>query len=130
MSPPPKLSRRTLTIGGIAAGGAAIVAGAIYEMPRLLKRRARGEYADLVNLLGDPEKAAMVGRAIQEQSTHSGAFDVLVHDDPVARLRKTLLKQTLAELTIADAKQGSVMEVDGWVIPGTELFICELAARS
>jgi hypothetical protein len=128
MSPPPKLSRRTLTIGGIAAGGVAIVAGAIYEVPRLLKHRASGEYADLVNLLGDPEKAAVVGRAIEQQAARFGAFDSVVHGDPVAWLRKKLLKQTLEELTIADAKQGLVAEVDGWVMPATQLFICELAA--
>ena len=72
MSPPPKITRRSLTLGGMAAAGMAVIAGAIYEVPKLLKRRASGQYADLVNRLDNPEQAAMLGRAFREEMPAPG----------------------------------------------------------
>lgn len=122
MSPPPKLSRRTLTVGAIAAAGAAAVAGAVYEVPRLFKRRARGEYAELVNRLVDPEQAAVVGRAIHlETSEESAASD----------LKRRLSKKTLQELAAEDsAELHRMVEADGWVLPLAVAELCVLAAQA
>ena len=131
MSPPPKLSRRTLTIGGIAAGAAAVVAGVVYEAPKLFRRRPHGEYADLVGKLGDPEKAAIVGKAIEAQMSRSGAFDSVTTPEQFASsLRKQLLKQSLADVSVNDAKSGVLAEVDGWILPGTVALLCDFAAQS
>jgi len=122
MSPPPKLSRRSLTIGGIAAGGAAIIAGAVYEAPKLFKRRPHGEYADLVSKLGDPEKAAVVGRAIQDRGS--------LTKEELSELKTALAAKPLADVAAADAKDDRLTEADGWVLPVTLATLCALAAQS
>ncbi|MBV9992913.1 MAG: hypothetical protein JOZ72_16670 [Alphaproteobacteria bacterium] len=126
MSPPPKLSRRTLTIGGIAAAGAAVIAGAAYEAPRLFKRRAHGEYAELVNRLDDPDQAAAIGRAVQMHNLDSPLEELSEAD-----LKKRLAKRTLPELMDQDCTRIETMsEAGGWVIPYTLVELCILAAAS
>ena len=122
MSPPPKLSRRTLTFGAIAAAGTAVVAGAVYEVPRLIKHRARGEHADLVNRLADPEQAAIVGRAVHlDAGEESAAGD----------LKRRLSKKTLQELAADDSLElHRMVEADGWVLPLAVAQLCVLAAQA
>jgi len=111
-----------LTIGGIAAGGAAIIAGAVYEAPKLFKRRPHGEYADLVSKLGDPEKAAVVGRAIQDRGS--------LTKEELSELKTALAAKPLADVAAADAKDDRLTEADGWVLPVTLATLCALAAQS
>lgn len=118
MSPPPKLSRRQVTLGGIALAAAAAVAGAVYEVPRLFKHRATGEYADLVNLLDEPDQAAVVGRAVQDDSIKEEA----------AGLRATLKDRRLVDVLDGDLAQARLAEADGWVLPQTLATLCALAA--
>jgi len=128
MSPPPKLSRRTLTIGGIAAAGAAIVAGALYEVPKLFKHRAQGEYAELINLLDDPDQGALVGRNVRAAARDVGPP---LWELAGADLKKQLAKHTLSELAAEDCAQLERMaEAGGWVIPATVAELCVLAANS
>jgi hypothetical protein len=122
MSPPPKLSRRTLTFGAVAAAGVAAVAGAVYEVPRLIRHRARGEHADLVDRLGDLEQAAIVGRAIHlDAGEESAAGD----------LKKRLSKRTLQQLAAEDSLElHRMVEADGWVLPLAVAELCVLAAQA
>lgn len=122
MSPPPKLSRRSLTIGGIAAAGAAVIAGAIYEAPKLFKRRLHGEYAELVGKLNDPEKAAIVGRVVDDRGNPS--------KEELSDLKKALAANSLADVATADAQKDRLAEADGWVLPATLATLCALAAQS
>ena len=122
MSPPPKLSRRSLTIGGIAAGGTAIIAGAVYEVPKLFKRRPHGEYADLVSKLSDPEKAAIVGRVMQDRGS--------LTKEEISELKAALGANSLADIATADAKKDQLAEANGWVLPATLATLCALAAQS
>ena len=120
MSPPPKLSRRSLTIGGIAGATAAIVAGVVYEAPKLFKRRLHGEYAELVGKLNDPEKAAIVGRVIEDHPSK----------EELSELKTALAKTPLTDIATADAKNDSLAEANGWVLPATLATLCALAAQS
>ena len=122
MSPPPTVSRRSLTFAGIAAALTAAVAGAVYEVPRLMKHRARGHYADLVNRLDDPEQAAIVGRALT-------AGDVPL-DDTAKALRKKLAHRGLRELIADDEAAHRMADANGWVLPGALAELCLLAAHS
>jgi len=122
MSAPPKISRRALTLGGIAAAGTAVIAGAVYEVPRLLRRHARGQYADLVNRLGDPEQAAIVGRAMLPRTAPT--------KDDFDKLRAATAGRPFADLIAADATDGHLSEVQGWVLPATLAKLCILAAQS
>jgi hypothetical protein len=133
MSPPPKLSRRTMTLGGIAAAGVAVITGAVYEVPRLFKHRAHGEYADLVNLLDDPDQATVVGNAIFKQADPGPSVDAGVILENKVReladnLRARLKRETLAKVIDADVAGGKLIEADGWVIPETLAVLCLMAA--
>ena len=122
MSPPPRISRRAFTVGAAAAAGAALIAGAIYEVPKLFKHRARGEYADLVNRLADPEQAAIVGRAV-----HLDASEETV----AGELKKRLAKKSLAEIAGEDSRKlERVAEAQGWVLPLAVAQLCTLAAQA
>lgn len=120
MSPPPKLSRRSVTLGGIAVAAAAAVGGAIYEAPRLFKHRASGEYADLVNRLDDTEAAAAVGRSVAADNLHEIASDI----------RAQLKKHPLSGLLAQDAADGKLAEAGGWVLPATLALLCAMAAQT
>lgn len=127
MSPPPKLSRRSMTIGAGAATAAALVAGAIFEIPRLLRRRSSGEYVDLVNRLDDPDAAAVVGRAMLPSA--GGGSGATLQERSAADLRKRLPHGTLAELIAQDcADVHLLVEVGGWVVPLVLAELCILAA--
>ena len=127
MSPPPKLSRRTLTFGGVAAAGAAVIAGAVYEVPRLFKRRARGRYAEIVNQLDNPDSAALVGKSV-EMITPDGTTTA---EEAARDLKVRLAKQPLATLMNDDTSAlESMAEANGWVIPLALAEICVLAAES
>jgi len=128
MSPPPKLSRRTMTLGGIAAAGVAVVAGAVYEVPKIFKRRARGHYADLVNRLDDPEQAAIVGKAVEKDAGDGGrAFE----EESASELSKRFAGRSLSQLMTDDSADiRRMVEADGWVIPLALAELCVLAAKS
>jgi len=131
MSPPPKITRRGMTIGGITAIAAAIVAGGIFEAPRLFKRRASGQYADLVNRLDNPEQAAALGRAFKEALPASDETLTSLEEKIAPYLRKSLTKQTLPELIARDAAdQRLIGEVGGWVMPATLISLCVMANES
>ena len=128
MSPPPKISRRGFTLSAAAVAGVALVAGAVYEVPKLFKHRARGQHADLVNHLADPEQAAIVGRAI-----HPGVSDTGPSLEELASslLKKGLGKKSLAELAVDDAQRiDRLVEAEGWVLPLTVAALCVLAAQA
>jgi hypothetical protein len=129
MSPPPRISRRSFTFAAAAAAGIALVAGAVYEVPKFLKRRARGEHADLVNRLADPEQAAVVGRAVHLDPSQ---FDGPSLEDASASMLKTrLAKKSLQEIAMEDAQRiDRVVEADGWVLPLTVAALCILAAQA
>jgi hypothetical protein len=115
-----------MTIGGAVAIGAAIVAGGIFEGPRLFKRRAKGQYAELVNLLNDPDQAAIVGRAI-----HLGESDPPIEKLAQSDLKERLKGKTLSALAMEDSAHFERMvEAEGWVIPLALAEVCILAAES
>ncbi|HTT98169.1 MAG TPA: hypothetical protein VMF58_08970 [Rhizomicrobium sp.] len=127
MSPPPKITRRGMTLGGAVAVGAAIVAGGVFEGRRLFKRRASGRYAEIVNQLDNPENAARIGKTV-EMITPDG---VTMADEAARDLKTRLAKQPLAALMRDDTVTLETMaEAGGWVIPLALAEICVLAEQS
>ncbi len=127
MSPPPKISRRGMTIGGAVAIGAALVAGGIFEGPRLFKRRARGRYAEIVNQLENPENAALLGKSV-DMVVPEG---MTMSEEAARDLKTRLAKQSLSALMKDDTNAlESMAEANGWVIPLALAEICVLAAES
>ncbi len=122
MSPTPKISRRAVTLAGLGVAAAAAIGGIVLEAPRLLRRRARGQYADLVNRLNDPDQAAVVGRALQSHAVPA--------KEDLDALRAALAKKPFTDVIAADAAEGNLLEADGWILPATLAALCILAAQS
>ena len=127
MSPPPKITRRSMTVGGAVAIGAAIVAGGIFEIPKFIKRRARGHYADLVNLLNDPEQAAIVGKTVHFDRPDGTTSSL---EDAASALRLELNGHALSDRLSREITSGELTEANGWVMPTTLATLCSMAAQS
>ena len=116
-----------MTIGGAVAIGAAIVAGGIFEIPKFIKRRARGHYADLVNLLNDPDQAAIVGKAVHLEKSDGTSPSL---EDTASAMRLELKGRTLPDMLSRDMTSGELAEAGGWVLPATLAKLCSMAAQS
>jgi hypothetical protein len=122
-----------MTLGGIAAAGAAVIAGAVYEVPRLFRPRSRGAYADLANLLDDTDQAAIVGRKLMDQlgagaTIEPGSIVDKAVRESASEIRTQLKRAPLRDLCTADVVKGLLIEADGWVIPATLAALCIMAA--
>ena len=125
----PKLTRRRLVVAGAAIGGAVVVSGIALEIPRMFRHRASGQYADLVNLLYDPDRAATVGDILDAGDfANTGTREM---DAMAGRLRKRIETASLGRLLAEDDRDiDRMVEADGWVIPETLAELCVLAAHS
>ena len=113
------MKRRTL-IGGVVAAGAAVAAG-IYRFTDLfVKHYPPTPYDDLLGQLTDREQAAKLGaKAPLTSDAQSQA----------ARLRASLQGRDLADAANADIAAGRMMEVDGWLLPQTLVWLSALVAK-
>ena len=115
-------TRRKMLLG---AGGVVIVAAAAFEGSRLFRKRyAPSPYDDLMALLDDRDADAQVGEAVL---SGNNAFDP---KKTAKDVRERIGKRPLAQVMIEDAKEGRVLEADGWVIPETLALLCALAAKT
>jgi hypothetical protein len=119
------MSRRAAMIGAMAGAGVALTGAAVWEGRRLLRHRASGEYADLVNRLDDPAQAALLGNAILAQSP----FALSATEEEAPDLRAQLAKTALPDALMGDVSSGLVVEAGGWIIPATLAALCVLATR-
>jgi hypothetical protein len=114
------MRRRTL-IGGMAAAGAAVAAGLYRFTDLFAKHYPATPYDDLLVQLTDREQAAKLGaKAVTGLDAQSQA----------ARLRAALQGGDLAAAANADITAGRMMEVDGWLLPQTLVWLSALAAHA
>ncbi|HWA30455.1 MAG TPA: hypothetical protein VG867_05135 [Rhizomicrobium sp.] len=117
------VSRRPLLAALGALAGAGVAAGLLYEGRGLLGRRYTGPHAGLLSGLGDVESAAVVGRDVLAQADRYDPKRV-AHE-----LHDTIGHRPLAAILTREAARGEVMEVHGWVLPETLVWLCALAAK-
>jgi hypothetical protein len=116
---------RRVVIGGVAALGAAVLAGVGYEASRLLgKHYPPTPYDDLLALLPEREAAKAVGAAFLKD-----------HPDFTAKaaaavLRKHIGKQKLDALLQDEIASGALTEAGHWVVPQTLAGLCALVAKT
>ena len=115
-------TRRNVVIG---AGGVAVVAAAGVGGRYLLRKRyAPSPYDDLLALLDDRDGDAQLGEAVLP------SFDDFDAKTVAQDVRGRLAHSTLADVSVADASDGRVLEANGWVIPETLGLLCALAAKA
>jgi len=115
-------TRRNVVIG---AGGVAVVAAAGVGGHYLLhKRYAPSPYDDLLALLDNRDGDAQLGEAVLP------TFDDFDAKKVAQDVRGRLAHSTLADVSVADARDGRVLEAKGWVIPQTLGLLCALAATA
>ncbi len=115
-------TRRRILIG---AGGVVVVAAAVFEGSRLLRKRyAPSPYDDLLALLDDRDADAQIGEAVLSD------IDDFDPKETSADVRERIGKRPLAQVMMEDAKEGRLLEANGWVIPETLALLCALAAKA
>jgi hypothetical protein len=115
-------TRRGVLIG---AGGVVAVAAVAFEGSRLLRKHyAPSPYDDLLALLDDRDADAQIGEAVLADIKDFDPKEVS------AELRQRIGKHPLAQIMIEDAKEGRLLEVNGWIMPKTLALLCALAAKA
>jgi hypothetical protein len=113
------MKRRTL-IGGVAVAGAAVAAGVYRFTDLFVKHYPPTPYDDLLVQMTDRGHAAKLGA----KATNLPDAQALA-----SQARAALQGQTLAATTNADIAAGRMMEVNGWVLPQTVVWLSALAAK-
>jgi len=118
-----EIARRPVLAAIFGLLGLGIVGGTVYETAHIIGRRyAPTAFDDLLSLLPDRDGAEKLGTIVLGDAP---AFDVR----RVARdLRRKIGTRTLADVLGADAAQGRLAEISGWLIPETLAQLCGLAA--
>ena len=111
--------KRRDVIAGIAAAGLALAAGLYRFTDLFVKHYPPTPYDDLLGQLTDREQAAKLGAKVT-------GFDAPAQ---AAQLRTSMQGRDLATAVDADIAASRMMEVDGWVLPGTLVQLCALAAK-
>jgi hypothetical protein len=126
-----RIARRPVLASLCALFGLGIAGSLIYEGPRLLERRyRRTKYDDLLDQLSDRESAAKLGKIALDQARARSDVVIPFNAKTVAReLREGPGKGSLARAAAFDIGQGRLVEVQGWVLPVSEVAVAALAAR-
>jgi len=118
-----EIARRPFLAGLFALLGLSVVGGTVYEAAHILRRRyPPTAFDDLLDQLPDRDSAVKVG---EWALARTRSFDV---NGVAQTLRKSIGKQSLSDVLDAEATQGRLTEVNGWVMPTTLTLLCELAA--
>ncbi|HXM00264.1 MAG TPA: hypothetical protein VN932_10070 [Rhizomicrobium sp.] len=118
-----EIARRPVLATLLGLFGLSLVGGTAYEAAHIIGRRyAPTAFDDLLSQLPDRDAAEKLGAVVL---SNSPAFDVR----KVARdLRAQIGTRTLSDVLGADAAQGRLAEVNGWLMPQTLVQLCGLAA--
>jgi hypothetical protein len=113
------MKRRTL-IGGVAAAGVAVAAGVYRFTDLFVKHYPPTPYDDLLGQLTDRGQAVKLG---------AKAANLPDAQALASRARAALQGQTLAATANADIATGRMIELNGWVLPQTVVWLSALAAK-
>jgi hypothetical protein len=120
-----EISRRPVLSGILAALGIALVGSFAYEAPRWSRHRYKpSPYDDLLEKLPERDNAGRIGAAFIAETPGFNA------ESTARALRTKLAAISLAEAMSADLAQDRLVEVRGWVLPGTLSDLCALAAKA
>jgi hypothetical protein len=112
--------KRRNFIAGVAAAGAAVVAGLHRFTDLFVKHYPPTPYDDLLSRLVDREQAVKLGASV------SGKPDP---KSLAAQLRASLKSDGLAAAAEADVAADRMTEVDGWLLPQSVALLAALASR-
>jgi hypothetical protein len=113
------MKRRGVIIGVGAVGGALVLG--LYRFTDLfVKHYPPTPYDDLLNQLTDRKEAAKLGTKTVDSFDLKGG---------VARLRSKLDGKSLKDVVGGDLAAGRMVEVEGWVLPETLVWLSALAAK-
>ncbi len=112
------MKRRTL-ITGAATASAAVAAGLYRFTDLFVKHYAPTPYDDVLGALADREQAAKLGALV------SGA----PAPQALAAKLRIAIKPGLTAAARADAANGRLTEVGGWVVPESVALLSALAAK-
>jgi hypothetical protein len=110
---------RRSVVAGVAAAGAAVVAGLYRFTDLMVKHYAATPYDDVLARLVDREQAAKLGAKVPGTASAKML---------AGQLRPSLAPNGLAGAASADVAAGRMMEVDGWLLPQSVALLSALAS--
>ena len=116
------MKRRTLLLGGTILAVAA-AGSAAWKLRLFRKHYPPTPFDDVLARMDDREWAAKFGASVQK---------ILPERSPAAiaaRLRARLGNKNLQSVALADAEDGRLMTVDGWLVPESVALMAALAAK-
>lgn len=127
-----RIARRPVLASLCALFGLGVAGTAIYEGPRLLGRRyPRTKYDDLLDQLSDRESAIKLGRiALAQAEAYNDSWPSPDAGEAARDLRDGPGKGSVAHAAQSDIVQGRLVEVQGWVLPVSEISAAVLAATA
>jgi len=118
------IARRPLLASVAAIFGIAVAGGLAYEGEHLFGRRyPRTKFDDLLDQLPDRESAAKLGRAAIAQTRSAFEPRTVAH-----ALRTGPGKGSLIRALETDIARGSLVAVQGWVLPASLVAVASIAA--
>jgi hypothetical protein len=112
--------KRRDVIAGVAAAGAAVIAGLHRFTDLFVKHYPPTPYDDVLSRLVDREQAVKLG------TTVPGKLDP---KSLAAQLRASLKSDGLAAAAEADIAADRMTDVDGWLLPQSVALLAALASR-
>ena len=126
MTTPKQFLSRRPVLAGLAGLAALAGAGIVFDVVRPTHKAATGPYADLVDAVGDPDNAKIVGNAILAQAPNKH----IALREAALFAKERLVAGSLASVTAVDVAHNFLTEANGWVLPITLGSICLLATQS
>lgn len=126
-----RIARRPVLASLCALFGLGIAGSLIYEGPRLFERRyPRTKYDDLLDQLHDRESAIKLGKiAFAQAQSNTDIWTGDTAKKAARELREGPGKGSLARAAQFDIAQGRLVEIQGWVLPLSEVMAAILAAE-
>jgi hypothetical protein len=113
------MKRRHVIAGAAAVGGATALG--LYRFTDLfVKHYPPTPYDDLLSQLTDREEATKLGAKVADSPKLK---------NQVARLRAKLGSKSLTDAVDGDITSGRLVEVQGWLLPETLVWLAALAAN-
>jgi hypothetical protein len=109
---------------GVLVGlGALVVAagGAVWTLKPFAKHYPPTPYDDLLGKLVDRDWAAKFG------TSALAAMPDFTPANGAARLRPRLNRDSLAAVTLREAQEGRLMDINGWLVPESVVLLAALA---
>jgi hypothetical protein len=117
----PSLQRRRLIVGGLTAIGVGVMGVYTLKTVGYMRRAHNRQFDDLVSLIWNREDAERIGLIVLDADGQFEPWNV------APQLRRRIGRRKLPDVVLEDAREGRLVEANGWVIPETLALLSALS---